>query len=232
MTIPSARDSADTDPGEAAVADFLREHPDFFVRHAALLAQLRLPHASGGPVISLVERQVDVLRERAQALEARLAELVGVARSNEQLVGRFHQLTRRLLGAASAQDAAQRLEQSLREDFDVSIAQLLVLSGVPGLTDSRFVRRVDAKDPGLAGLESLFASGKPRCGLLRDTQRDFLFGAAANDIGSIALIPLGSGPAFGLLALASSDRHRFNPGMSTDFLSRLAELVGDALQRG
>ena len=34
-----------------------------------------------------------------------------------------------------------------------------------------------------------------------------------------------------LLALASPDSQRFHPGMSTDFLARLGDLIGDALAR-
>jgi hypothetical protein len=50
---------------EASVADFLSRHTDFFERHPALLAQLKIPHARGdSSTISLVERQVDLLRER------------------------------------------------------------------------------------------------------------------------------------------------------------------------
>ena len=39
--------------------------------------------------------------------------------------------------------------------------------------------------------EALLATGKPRCGQVRDTQRDFLFGPEAASIGSVALVPLG-----------------------------------------
>jgi uncharacterized protein YigA (DUF484 family) len=35
----------------------------------------------------------------------------------------------------------------------------------------------------------------------------------------------------GLLALGSPDRERFHPGMSTEFLARMGELVCDALSR-
>jgi uncharacterized protein YigA (DUF484 family) len=64
---------------------------------------------------------------------------------------------------------------------------------------------------------------------VRDSQRELLFGSEANEIGSVALVPLGEKGALGLLALGSSDRDRFHPGMSTEFLARLAELVSDAL---
>ena len=90
--------------------------------------------------------------------------------------------------------------------------------------------RASADDAGLRSFDTLFASGKPRCGQARDSQRELLFGADASSIGSVALVPLmdKTGP-LGLLALGSTDRDRFHPGMSTEFLGRMAELIADAL---
>jgi uncharacterized protein len=54
---------------------------------------------------------------------------------------------------------------------------------------------------------------------------------------SIALIPLrpgainSPGAAFGMLVLASPDPQRFQSGMGTDFLERIAELGSAALMR-
>jgi uncharacterized protein len=47
----------------------------------------------------------------------------------------------------------------------------------------------------------------------------------------VALIPLGGQVPAGLLALGSVDRDRFHPGMSTEFLWRMGELITDALAR-
>jgi hypothetical protein len=97
--------------------------------------------------------------------------------------------------------------------------------------DLRFVRQVAANDPQLAGFETLLASGRPRCGQIRDTQRDFIFGADSSGIGSVALVPLMGDAALGLLVLGSHNRDRFHPGMSTDFLAHLGEIISDALAR-
>jgi uncharacterized protein YigA (DUF484 family) len=83
----------------------------------------------------------------------------------------------------------------------------------------------------MKSFEALLATGKPRCGQVRDTQRDFLFGPEAASIGSVALVPLGEGGSMGLLALGSAERERFHPGMSTEFLKRMGELITDALSR-
>ena len=229
MTTREARGLAAADSEEESIAGYLQRHPEFFERHQALLARLKLPHARGGSTISLVERQIEVLREKQAQLEGKLAELVRVARANDAISERLHRFTRRLLRLVPRAEALTRIEAGLREDFDAFHAAL-VLIGVP--TDpaaAPFVRTVSADDPNLKSFESLFASGKPRCGQARDSQREFLFGADANDIGSIALVPLGSNGSVGLLAIGSTDRDRFHPGMSTEFLARMGELIADSL---
>jgi uncharacterized protein YigA (DUF484 family) len=216
---------------DESVAQYLSHNTDFFERHQNLLTRLRLPHVRSGATISLVERQVEVLREKQASLEDKLAEFVRVARANDALADKVHRFTRRLLKATSREDVLTQLEASLREDFDAFNSVLILLGVTPQTFSARFVRTLTAEDPNLKSFESLFASGKPRCGQVRDTQREFLFGTDANEIGSVALVPLGQKGSLGLLALASADRDRFHPGMSTEFLARMGELISDALRR-
>jgi uncharacterized protein YigA (DUF484 family) len=231
MTTREARGLPAADAEEESVSRYLQHNPEFFERHQALLARLRLPHSRGGSTISLVERQIEVMRERHAALEAKLAELVRVARDNDAVAERFHRFARRLLRTGSRQAALNEIEASLRDDFDAFNSVLLLVSETPLESTQRFVRAIGADDPHLKSFESLFASAKPRCGQVRDSQRDFLFGSDANDIGSVALVPLGEKGSMGLLALGSTERDRFHPGMSTEFLARMADLIADAVTR-
>jgi uncharacterized protein YigA (DUF484 family) len=231
MSTREARGIQTQQTEEETVAHYLQQNPEFFENHLPLLARLRLPHARGSSTISLVERQVEVLRERHATLEQKLADFVTVARANDAVAEKLHRFTRRLLRAQTRQSAIEQLEASLREDFD-SFHSVLVLIGAQDTVEpQRFVRVVSAEDVNLKSFESLFTSGKPRCGQARDSQREFLFAADAPDIGSVALVPLGEHGSLGLLALGSTDRDRFHPGMSTDFLARLADLISDVLSR-
>ena len=240
MTTREARGLATKENEEDSVAAYLQHNPDFFERHQALLTRLRIPHARGGSTISLVERQIEVLREKHAALEGKLAELVSVARANDAIADKLHRFTRRLLRARSRAEAVTLIEASLREDFDAFHGVLVLIGEYPDLSPQRFVRTFARDDAGLKSFETLFASGKPRCGQVRDTQRDFLFGQDANDIGSVALVPLlpdtaapsAAGGPLGVLALGSADRDRFHPGMSTEFLGRMADLIADSLAPG
>ena len=217
---------------EAAVVDYLQQNPDFFERNAPLLTKLRLPHDRGPATVSLVERQVQVLRDKNQALENRVREFVDVARGNDVLSGKIHRLACRMIGARSAQQIIDTLENVLREDFGAS-EWLLVITrkDVPQLIrlENRHLRVV-ARDSGdLKTFDTFFESARPRCGQIRDSQRDYLFGAGTIEIGSVALVPLGPNASFGLLAIGSPDSERFDPTMSTDYLGEIGELVSAAV---
>jgi len=233
MTTSSARKQEILN--DASVADYLQTYPDFFERNSALLAKLRLPHVrEGGSTISLVERQVEVLRERNQSLDRKLKELVDVARSNDALADRIHRLSQRLIRAKTLQETIHAAETSLREDFGAmhSVLVLFIDEAKPLLGEGgRFLRTANLADEQIKMFESLMTSGKPRCGQVRDAQRDYLFGKDSVEIGSVALTPLGTKGALGLLAIGASDADRFHPAMSTEFLSRIGELVTYALTR-
>jgi uncharacterized protein len=220
---------------DGSVTQYLETYPDFFERNGALLAKLRLPHLrDSGATVSLVERQVEVLRERNQALERKLSELVGVARANDALADRIHRLSQRLIRARSLLETINALETSLREDFDARDSVLLLFMEQARELEEpagRFLKTADPADTVVKTFESLLQSGKPRCGQIRDTQRDFLFGKDSIEIGSVALTPLGAKGALGLLAIGASDAERFHPAMSTEFLTRIGELLANALTR-
>jgi uncharacterized protein YigA (DUF484 family) len=230
MTTRDARGLAATtaETQEESIARYLQHNPDFFERHQPLLARLKLPHARTGSTISLVERQVEVLREKQTGVEQKLAEFVRVARANDALADKVHKFTRRLVRARSRAEVIAQIEASLREDFDAFHSTLLLV-GSPTEENGNFLRTCAPEEARLKSFDTLFATGKPRCGQVRDSQRDLLFGREANDIGSVALVPLGDHGSLGLLALGSTDRDRFHPGMSTEFLARMAELITDAL---
>ena len=215
---------------EEEVAQYLEDHPDFFERHEKLLGELKLPHQSGGTV-SLVERQVATLRQKNLQLESKLRELVDVARGNDELAHKIHGFATRLLSASSRAQAVGVAEELLRSSFAADSAVLVLFDASPNEfgNDNRFLRVIERNDPALNPFKTFMQSSEPRCGLIRDAQRDFLFQTDAAEIGSAALIPLGENCATGLLAIGSRDSEHFHPGKRMDFLSRLGDLLGSAL---
>jgi uncharacterized protein YigA (DUF484 family) len=218
---------------EQTVHDYLAAHPDFFERHSTLLSSLNLPHASGGAV-SLVERQVSVLRQKELKLERQLKELIRVARDNDVLATKIHKLTLQLLATSDLAKTIRVVEEALRSGFGADHA-VLVLFGDPDAFDDieagRFFRVVGKDDDGLKPFTTFLNGTSARCGRIRDSQRDFLFKGDAEEIGSAALVPLGDAAEIGFLAIGSVDSDRFHPGMSIDFLGRLGDLIAGSLRR-
>src|SRR5271168_2982033 len=172
MTTSQARGIKHEGLNDTTVAEYLQTYPDFFQRNTALLAKLRLPHLRDvGATVSLVERQVEVLRERNQSLERKLKELVDVARANDSLADRIHRLCQRLIRARTLAETISAVETSLREDFDAMNSVLVLFieearSLEPAM--GRFLRVASPSDEALRTFDSLLSSGKPRCGQVRD----------------------------------------------------------------
>lgn len=205
------------------VAEYLKNHPEFFEHHNELLSRIHVPHQSG-QAVSLVERQVQILREQNQQLERRMVDLMEVARSNDKLVARMHGLATELLHQPDARGALEELPRILSEQFEADAVCVAVFEG-SGLPEAEGIRRIALDDDALEDFQGFLAAARPACGKLREAQLAFLFGDQAKRIKSAALIPLGAAAGMGMLGIGSRREERFTAGMSTDFLVRIAELV-------
>jgi len=218
------------EPTAEQISGYLDKHPEFFDEHPDVLASLRLAHTSG-KAVSLIERQVQVLREQNEGLKSRLMELVNVARDNDRLNSRMHQMTLDLLQAGSLAELLDRLEDHLRNEFKADA----IAVRLAGLDESRRresgVEALLLDDSTRALFPASLRDGKPQCGRLKQQQLDFLFAGQAQDIESAAVIPLGDQGDRGLLAIGSREVNRFNPCMGTLFLSHLGELLVVLLRR-
>ena len=115
---------------EEDVVDYLRRHPEFFERQPQSLAGMKLNHPTGGGAISLVERQVTVLRQKNTELERKLKDLISVAKVNDGLVKRMHKLAVTLLGEPDISRRLTALESNLREQFAAEQAVLVLFDDV------------------------------------------------------------------------------------------------------
>lgn len=213
---------------EKDVVEFLQKHPNFFDSHINLLAELRLPHPTGNAV-SLIERQVNILRESNKKLEQKLNNLIQIARDNDRLNSRTQKLALALLEAATLDEVYYTLQEILINDFDanaMSLRLFIEAKETYGL-DEIFTSR-DALTQGV--FDKFFSTNKPICGSLDFLQADFLFDERATQIQSAALIPVCDNECFGMLAIGSEDEKRFHPAMGTVFLSHIGDMVGRKLR--
>ncbi len=216
---------------EDDIANYLANTPDFFERHAELLAAVQLNSPHSNRAVSLQERQAQMLREKIKMLEHRLMDMMRNGHDNLLLTDKLLQWARSLFLATDPLALPGEMVAEIQDQFSVPQVGIKVWDVAPPFAQADFAQGVseDAK---------LFASSltEPFCGVntgfevvswLADPQ------AAA----SLAILPLRSGPlgstapAFGLLVLASPDAQRFNSTMGTDLLARIAELASAALSK-
>jgi len=125
------------DISEDLVADYLRADKTFFERHDDVLAELSIPHQTG-TAISLIERQVNSLREKNQQLQQEMRETLQIAKDNEHLFEVTKGLTLGLVSADSLQEIITVVHETLLHDFKaefirIGLTQLPeVLASYPG----------------------------------------------------------------------------------------------------
>lgn len=213
---------------EDDIASFLANTPDFFERHAELLATVELSSGHGGRAVSLQERQAGLLRDKIKTLEGKVVEMIRYGNENVQIADKLQRCTRHLLLTADAGDLPATMVRELKSQFAIPQAAIKlwrvdgIFSGASFCTDVSS----DAK---------VFASslGTPYCGVNSGFEAANWLPDTALAM-SIALIPLRAAPeqeAFGMLVLASTDLQRFHADMGTDFLAQIGDLAGAALSR-
>ena len=216
---------------EDDIANYLANSPDFFERHAQLLASVLLTSPHGNRAVSLQERQAEMLREKIKALEHRIMEMVRHGNENMVISDRVHRWAKSLLLVQSTRALPATLVSELQSQFLVPQVALKVWD-----VDARYAQEPFAQ--GVSEDARSFASSltQPYCGIATGIEAVGWLDDPGTAM-SIALIPLrpgavnGAGPAFGMLVLASPDPQRFQAGFATDFLERISELASAALSR-
>jgi uncharacterized protein YigA (DUF484 family) len=213
---------------EDDIANYLANTPDFFVRHAGVLAAVQLSSPHGQRAVSLQERQAELLREKIKGLELRSADMIRHGQENSAIADRLHRWTRELLLTRDTQDLPLVAAREMAAQFNVPQVAIKLWDVAPDFAGQAYAQ-------GASDDVQAFASSLPRpyCGSNPGLEAaGWLVDPGA--VSSLALIPLRAGEgqdAFGLLVLGSSDPQRFAADMGTEFLERMGELTSAALSR-
>lgn len=215
---------------ESDIAEYLCNNPGFFQRNQELLTSLQLGSAHGQRVVSLHERQAEMLREKIKVLENRLVSLIRHGSENSVT-------TNRLLDWATSLHLIHdptALPDAICEDLKTRFMVPQVAIRVWGVANS-YVHEPFAQDVN-DDIKSFASSlSNPYCGMhvgveaVRWLEEPLL-------AASLALIPLrdiekSNAPAFGLLVLASPDANRYQDDMATDYLEHIGNMASTALSR-
>ena len=209
---------------ENLVADYLKNNLDFFVKNSAILAELKIPHEHGG-AISLVEKQLTVLREQNRETNKKIHELIEIATQNEELARRMHQLALTLIDADNPKDIFSAMYDNLKKNFHADRV-IVRLFANPAFIDSfptdEFVGKESIEE---SLFKRIIEKREPLSGKMKHQQQVFLFGDDGDDIASSVMIPLHGVGWGGILAIGSFDAERFQPGMGIELLANLGEIL-------
>lgn len=227
MTTEHEEQHAQTEEISAAqVKAYLRQHPEFFEQHAALLTDIKLPSPHGNGVISLGERQQLAQRDKIRVLQSLMDQMISNAEENEATSLKVHQFCLKLLEQRSFSTLKLLISETLRTDFNVTDTQIRIWvkpSNNAIANDPVFTQVSDTFSDWVSALE------QPYCGSLPDVAA----GLPDNALQSFAFIPLYKSPsdqhAFGVLMLGAADAQRFKTDMGTLYLERMGELIAAAL---
>ncbi|THB67300.1 MAG: DUF484 family protein [Gammaproteobacteria bacterium] len=209
---------------DADVIGYLKENPDFLARNPQTMEILEVPHDCGGAT-SLIEHQVNSLKEKNRETRQELKRLIAIARENDQLNEKVQNLSLELMQVNSIEDIILTIQDSLRNEFKADLVSIkLFVDGCKNCPEY-----AGEESPLRTAFNSLFESQRPLCGRLKHEQLKLLFKDNADKIGSTAIIPLEKERRFGIIAIGSFDQQKFQPDMGTIFLRYLGSLACQAL---
>jgi uncharacterized protein YigA (DUF484 family) len=209
------------------VAEFLSRNPGFFEQHVDVLMNLQIPHPHGGRAVSIGERQLVAVREKAKILEDKLHELIQFGEENDALSEKVHRLACRLIEAPSLDATLDTLYLDLLDHFAVPHVAVRLWNVAEENPDTKEFAAVATEMRQF--VEQMTA---PYCGHHAVYESQVWFGEAAPHLKSFALVPLThDSVVFGVIALASEDAKRFYPEMGTLYLARIGGLMSHALWR-
>jgi len=211
-----------------AVKDYLLQHPEFFNQHPALLRDLDIKHESG-TAVSLVERQIQLLRDKNSSLEKKILHLVQIAQDNEILEEQLHRIARRLIEIDHNKNIIPIINDLLSNEFP-SLQIRLGLYDVASEYTLPAENNITAADLDYVFYKQIIQENCRDCIFLRGKGLVDLFMRRV-DVNSGVAIPLRTNKNFGVLLLGSSNENRFYEGMGTLFLEYLADLLSRKLKK-
>jgi len=224
---PAASDSSIQKTSADQVIAFLRENPNFFKTHPQLIADLNFTHETGGAV-SLMQRQVELLREHHQTTRKRLAELANFAKTNEALLTRIRSLSVTMAGASTPKAILESLTKVITQNFDLDSVYLVVEhknwpmgnENIIGLTPEDLGKLRNA----VYNL-SVFV-GRPPAKV-----KEMLFQDKSENTASIAMTRFKYKGVDTYLIIGSNDQNHFTSDMGTDFVAYIGEYLQALLSR-
>lgn len=199
----------------------LKDNPEVFQKHPELLELVSLSDSRG--TASLLEKQVDTLKQRLANLHSQQSAFFEVARENEQISDSFAEVICKMIGYQNLSEFAAEFPSALRNTFNIDEVTIKTAAGV-ATRESEKTQYEDA----IKRLPNDIAV----CDNRWPSSVSQLFFTEATK--SAALVPMKAseqGEVIGILALGSHNPERYTHELGTAHLTRLGLMAGICLNR-
>lgn len=212
---------------QSLVRDYLSQNPDFFEQNPDVFEALNISHNSG-KAISLVERQIGLMRDRNKDMAAQIDQMQTTAQDNALLMEKTNRLVLNLVQAKDLTQLIKALSVSLKSDFSTEFFSLTLINDdiIAAKTAANFVSKDEAKSI----INDILTAQKAVCGA-REEELSLLFGNQAKDIGSILALPLKNSVTFGVLALGHRDPSFYSQEIGTVFIDYIGDLLNELIPK-
>jgi len=213
---------------DACIAKYLKNHPHFFEHYPELLIDLKITHQSGD-AISLVQKQVELLRERSTRQQNTINNVIEIASENSRLFEITKRLILRFLEIQDLKTLLHELDDSIRHDFGADAMRVLVPRQPEGMNLPILMGPFEeVVNPLLALQHEVFMPTS--CGSIRLEERQAFFPNNPSVLSYVRIplklkFPEGQEP--GLWVIGSRKPKHFHEGKDTLFL----EFIGNLLER-
>jgi len=207
------------------VTDFLLINPDFLSKNPQVLNSVEVIHETGGAV-SLIQRQVEVLRENYNSTTNNLLDLLSIAKENEEIFSQTKELILALIEIKSIAEIVEKIEYVFEKEFHATRCRLIFFKEHKDIPKGRLKNIKDSHK----NFGDKYNTKDTYCGPISENQAAFIFGKRTKII-ECALVPLRSSEFPGLIAIGSTEGGKYNDEKDTLFLDFIAEVANKLIER-
>lgn len=171
------------------VITFLNQNTDFFIRHPEQLEVIQVNNKNG-VVASLINHQVNVLKDRNNQLKNKLSHLIANAEENEKIMSQVFELTLQLSQISHVANVTKHFGQFVKQSFDSDMFKIVIPS-YEKVESSASVLCISDEVDFLSVFKEFMSNNTPICGRLRREKLNYIFGKKADKIGSSVILPIG-----------------------------------------
>ena len=207
------------------VEEFLILNPDFLSANSHILNSIEIVHETGGAV-SLIQKQVEMLRKNYESTSSNLLQLLEIAKANEGIFEKTKGLILELIVCRNLNDVVLITEEKFIKELNADACKLLFFKENINLPKGRIL---DAKEAHRV-IGKKYNAGEIFCGPLDKKESSYIFDKKTKVIDCV-LVPIKNSECPGMLALGSYSQDNYSKENDSLFLEFVAETLSRLIDR-